>query len=274
MAAETALARAKINLSLHVTGQRADGYHLLDSLVVFADLGDVITVAPAPDLSLRVIGPMAEGLTAGADNLVLRAAQAFQTPKGAAITLDKHLPLASGIGGGSADAAATLTALSRLWKTVQALGADVAVCLLGRTTRMQGIGDILTPFTSPLPPTHLVLVNPGVALTTPSVFRALTRRDNAPLPKDLPRLHSVQELAAFLLMQRNDLEAPALRLAPETAMVKQALGAQHGCLLARMSGSGATCFGLFADPLTAAAAAAALGRANPDWWVRAAPMLP
>ena len=275
---ETALARAKINLCLHVTGQRGDGYHLLDSLVVFADIGDRITCAPAEGVGLTISGPEAAGLSSGEDNLVLRAARAFGGNLGAAITLDKHLPLASGIGGGSADAAATLLALARLWGVglpdaarILALGADVPVCLRGQPCRMQGVGEVLTPLT-PLPAAHLVLVNPRVEVPTPAVFRALTRRDNAPLPRDLPRLKGLAELAAFLHMQRNDLEAPAIALAPVIATAKQALGAQPGCHLARMSGSGATCFGLFDDPLTAAAAASALRAAHPGWWVASAAM--
>ena len=275
---ETALARAKINLCLHVTGQRGDGYHLLDSLVVFADLGDRIICTPADGLGLTITGPQGAGLSAGEHNLVLRAARAFGGVRGAAIVLDKHLPVASGIGGGSADAAATLVALSRLWgcglpdaASILKLGADVPVCLAGRPCRMQGVGEVLTPL-PPLPAAHLVLVNPGVAIPTPAVFQALTRRDNAPLPREIPRLQGLAELAAFLQMQRNDLEAPALALAPVIGQVKQAIGAQAGCYLARMSGSGATCFGLFADPLTAAAAASALRAAHPGWWVDAAAM--
>lgn len=272
----TVWARAKINLCLHVTGQRGDGYHLLDSLVVFADLGDRISCMSADGLGLTITGPHGTGLSAGEDNLVLRAANAFGGTRGAAIVLDKHLPVASGIGGGSADAAATLQALSRLWgcgvpdaASILKLGADVPVCLAGRPCRMQGVGEVLTPL-PPLPAAHLVLVNPGVAIPTPAVFQALTRRDNTPLPREIPRLQGLAELAAFLQMQRNDLEAPALALAPVIGQVKQALGAQAGCYLARMSGSGATCFGLFADPLSAAAAAAAIRSAQPDWWVSAA----
>ncbi len=275
MTTETALARAKVNLALHVVGRRADGYHLLDSLVVFADFGDRITVAPGQGLRLTVTGPQGGGLTADADNLCLRAARAMAGP-GAQITLEKHLPVASGIGGGSADAAATLQALSRLWRVplpdaaaVLALGADVPVCLAGRPARMEGVGEVLS-LLPPLPAAWLVLVNPGVAVSTPAVFRALERRDNARLPATLPRLATAEELAAFLMMQRNDLEAPAMALAPVIGQVRSALSAQSGCLMARMSGSGATCFGLFPDALNAAAAAAALRQAQPGWWVEAA----
>ncbi|NTT84656.1 4-(cytidine 5'-diphospho)-2-C-methyl-D-erythritol kinase [Tabrizicola fusiformis] len=275
MTTETALARAKVNLALHVVGRRADGYHLLDSLVVFAEFGDRITVAPGQGLRLTVTGPQGGGLAADDDNLCLRAARAMAGP-GAQITLEKHLPVASGIGGGSADAAATLQALARLWRVplpdaaaVLALGADVPVCLAGRPARMEGVGEVLS-LLPPLPAAWLVLVNPGVAVSTPAVFRALERRDNARLPATLPRLATAEELAAFLMMQRNDLEAPAMALAPVIGQVRSALSAQSGCLMARMSGSGATCFGLFPDALNAAAAAAALRRVQPGWWVEAA----
>lgn len=275
MTTETALARAKVNLALHVVGRRADGYHLLDSLVVFAGVGDRITAAPAQGLRLSVTGPKGVGLTADQDNLCLRAARLMAGP-GALITLDKRLPVASGIGGGSADAAATLQVLARLWDCplpdaagVLSLGADVPVCLAGRPARMEGVGEVLSPL-PPLPAAWLVLVNPGVAVPTPAVFRALERRDNAPLPADLPRLATAAELAAFLQMQRNDLEAPATLLAPVIGQARAALSAQPGCLMARMSGSGATCFGLFPTEATATAAAAALRRAQPGWWVEAA----
>jgi 4-diphosphocytidyl-2-C-methyl-D-erythritol kinase len=251
----------------------------LDSLVVFADLGDVITCTGAKPLTLDLCGPESHGLTAADDNLVLRAARAFGAPFGAAITLDKRLPVASGIGGGSADAAATLVALSRLWglalpsaDKVLALGADVPVCLAGHSARMQGVGERVSPLPHALPSAHLVLVNPRVQVSTPVVFRGLARKDNAPMPADLPRMTSVAELAAFLAMQRNDLEAPALKAEPVIGLAKAALGAQAGCHLARMSGSGATCFGLFSDGQTAGAAAEAIRAAYPTWWVEAAAM--
>jgi 4-diphosphocytidyl-2-C-methyl-D-erythritol kinase len=272
---ETEGAPAKLNLALHVTGLRADGYHLLDSLVVFAGVGDRVTVAHADRLSLTITGPMAAGLTVGDDNLCLRAAQAMGN-QGAAITLDKVLPVASGIGGGSSDAAATLRALSRLWGLPLpadrglTLGADVPVCLDPRPLRMTGIGEGLA--TVSLPPAWVVLANPGRAVSTATVFKALTRKDNPPLPRTLPRLTTAADLAAFLMMTRNDLEGPATAALPVIATVRQALSAQSGCLFARMSGSGATCFGLFSDPLTAAAAARRLQAAQPDWWIADAPL--
>lgn len=276
--AETEFAPAKINLCLHVTGRRADGYHLLDSLVVFAGVGDQVSGTLADPPSLSVEGPKAEGLTGEGDNLVLRAARAMGVS--ARIVLEKHLPVSSGIGGGSADAAATMRLLARLSgralpeaAAVLALGADVPVCLAGRPARMTGIGEGLAPL-PPLPEVWLVLANPGVALSTPAIFRALARADNAPLPRDLPRLRSAADLAAFMMMQRNDLEPPALALEPVIGRVKAALSAQAGCLMARMSGSGATCFGLFADPLAAHAAARAIRAAEPGWWLADAPLLP
>lgn len=272
-------AAAKVNLSLHVTGQRPDGYHLLDSLVVFADVGDRVSVAPAPELDLTLAGPAAEGLRAEADNLVLRAARAFGVNAGAAITLEKHLPVASGIGGGSADAAAALRALARFWDlplpdaaAVLRLGADVPVCLQGRPVRMQGVGEIITPLPA-LPDGWLLLVNPGVGVSTPAVFRALPRKDNPPMPAALPPFADLAALAGWLAAQRNDLEPPAMALQPVIAQVKAALQAQPGCRIARMSGSGATCFGLFAAKAEAEQAAAALRQANPGWWVQAGAML-
>ena len=270
------IARAKVNLALHVVGRRADGYHLLDSLVAFADFGDVVTVEPAPSLSLSITGPMAAGLSAGPDNLVLKAAQMLGSPLGAAITLEKRLPIASGIGGGSADAAATMQALGALWGCalpdagqVLALGADVPVCLAGQSCRMAGIGDQISPIA--LPPAHLVLVNPGVGLSTAAVFGALLCRDNPPLPPAAPMPDAVA-LAAYLGHCRNDLEAPALSLVPQIAAVLAALQGQTGCLLARMSGSGATCFGLFASASAAVAAATALRAQSAAWWVQATTM--
>ena len=274
---ETEFAPAKINLTLHVTGRRADGYHLLDSLVVFAGVGDRVSAVLESEPSLAVTGPMAAGLTGEGDNLVLRAARAMGVA--ARIGLEKVLPVSSGIGGGSADAAATLRLLARLSgralpdaATVLAMGADVPVCLAGRAVRMTGIGEGLAAVPA-LPEAWLVLVNPGVAVSTPAVFKSLARADNAPMPRDVPRLRGAAELAAFVQMQRNDLEVAATVLQPVIGRAKAALTAQAGCLMARMSGSGATCFGLFADPFSANAAARAIQQAEPAWWVADAPML-
>jgi 4-diphosphocytidyl-2-C-methyl-D-erythritol kinase len=268
-------APAKINLALHVIGQRADGYHLLDSIVVFAGVGDWIAAAPADRLSLTVTGPQGAGLS-GDNNLVLRAARCLGVA--AALVLEKHLPVASGIGGGSADAAATLRVLAAMSgvalpdaAAVLALGADVPVCLAGRPVRMQGVGEVLTPL-PPLPECYVVLVNPGVAVATPEVFKALLRKDNPAIGVVLEWASAVA-LADWLKGQRNDLEVAAIGLAPVIAEVKAALAARPGCVLARMSGSGATCFGLFASEELAKAAAGVLRAQAPAWWVAAGPVL-
>jgi len=266
------LAAAKINLALHVTGRRGDGYHLLDSLVAFADIGDFISVRGAAELRLRVTGPMADDVPDGGDNLVLRAARALDPARGAEITLEKHLPVASGIGGGSADAAACLRALSDLWqvplpaqKAVLGLGADVPVCLAGGFCRMRGIGEVLEQVKT-APVFHAVLVNPGFSLSTPVVFSALKRRDNPALGA-LPRSDCLEDWVRFLGAARNDLEGPATLLMPEITEVLTALKGQEGCVLARMSGSGATCFGLFSTKDQAQKAADDLIKGPRNWWV-------
>ncbi len=271
------LAPAKINLTLHVTGRRADGYHLLDSLVVFVDAGDVVSARPAAELSLQVSGAMARHLPVASDNLVLRAARAMGVT-GAALTLDKRLPVTAGIGGGSADAAAALRLLARLTgrplPDAAALGADVPVCLSAAPCRMRGIGEVLDPVPV-LPPVWLVLVNPGAALSTPEVFARLTRRDKAPMPETLPRWPDTPALIDWLSGMRNDLEPPAITALPVIAEVLAALRATPGCALARMSGSGATCFGLFPDAAAARQAARTLSATHRGWWVRAtAPVAP
>lgn len=276
---------AKINLYLHITGRRPDGYHELDSLVVFAGIGDRLTFTPAGSLSLELLGAFATAVPKGPENLILRAAQALAEclghVPGAAIRLEKSLPVAAGLGGGSADAAMSLQALSDLWDRRLAfgeemllatqLGADVPVCLYGRPAFVGGMGERLVR-APPLPAAWLVLVNPGVPLPTSEVFRAhdgaFSRsagwRDVVP---DAP------SLAQMLSARRNDLEAPARMLAPEVDLVLDSLDGEPGCLLARLSGSGATCFGLFANRDEAAAAAARISERAPGWWVAAAPML-
>ncbi|WP_412564105.1 4-(cytidine 5'-diphospho)-2-C-methyl-D-erythritol kinase [Thalassobius sp. MITS945101] len=257
-------APAKVNLTLHVTGQRQDGYHLLDSLVVFADLGDRLTCRLG-ETSLAVSGPMGQGVPVGPSNLVLRAAELMEQP--ATFTLEKHLPAAAGIGGGSSDAAAALRLLAQL--TGQevpdqglSLGADLPICMLGRAGFMRGIGEDVTPVD--LPPLHAVLVNPGVPVPTGAVFDGLVSKDNAPMTALPPNL-SATDLVDWLAQQRNDLQAPAVAAQPVIADVLQALQGS-GAALARMSGSGATCFGLYPDSKKAAEAASILAR--PDWWVR------
>lgn len=278
MATEAAVeaAPAKINLCLHVTGRRLDGYHLLDSLVVFADVADRVFASPAHGLSLVVAGPEGAGLQADDDNLVLRAARLMGVAD-AALVLDKHLPVASGIGGGSADAAAALRALARLTglplpspDEVLRLGADVPVCLSGRPARMTGIGEGVAPLPA-LPPLGCVLVNPRLPVPTPQVFGALASRENPPLP-DLPHaaLTSAEAFCGWLnVFTRNDLVPPARSIAPILVDVQAALEETSGCLLARMSGSGGTHFGLYASVEAAQAAAEALRTRHPFWWIEA-----
>lgn len=281
MAAEAAGAEApaKLNLYLHVIGQRPDGYHLLDSLFVFAERGDRVAAAPADGLSLTVTGPFADALAAADDNLVLRAARALAQAAGiapkAALTLEKNLPVAAGLGGGSADAAAALTALSDLWGLdlplagiALGLGADVPACLHGRPSLVSGIGEGLQPAPALGGPLHVVLANPGLALETRAVFAARAGDFSAPAPLDRP-CANVFDLALALRPRRNDLEPAARFLMPEIDDVLAALNHQPGCLLARLSGSGPTCFGLFADAAGASRAVRRLSLAQPGWWVAA-----
>ena len=256
-------APAKLNLALHVTGQRADGYHLLDSLVVFAAVGDVVQLDPGP-LSLRIEGQFGAGLPLE-DNLCLDAARLVGAD--AAITLVKNLPVASGIGGGSADAAAVLRGMARMGVALPAhperLGADVPVCLASRPLRMRGVGEVLDAVPE-MPDLHLVLVNPGVGISTPQIFKALASKDNPPLPP-MPDRFDLAGLVDYLKTCRNDLQAPAIALCPDVGEVLEALEAE-GALLARMSGSGATCFGIFADASAAGLAAYRIGT-GADWWI-------
>ncbi|KAB7614772.1 4-(cytidine 5'-diphospho)-2-C-methyl-D-erythritol kinase [Amylibacter sp. SFDW26] len=263
------LARAKINLCLHVTGQRDDGYHLLDSLVVFADTGDDISIKASVGFSLEIDGPFAEGLSAGYDNLVLKAAKLFEPHcEGAAITLTKNLPVASGIGGGSADAAATLRAMAKMTGAELpkdaglSLGADVPVCLAEQSCRMQGIGDQITPIQN-VPQMAAVLVRPNIAVSTPVIFKAISNKNNTGIMD-----YDHTDIIKYLKKQRNDLELPARAFAPEIGMCLQALK-DLGALLARMSGSGATCFGIFETKKDATDASNKLAKAHPDWWVKA-----
>ncbi|MCB1328432.1 MAG: 4-(cytidine 5'-diphospho)-2-C-methyl-D-erythritol kinase [Maritimibacter sp.] len=266
-------APAKINLTLHVTGQRSDGYHLLDSLVVFADVGDRVRVMPADTTTFEVTGPMAEGVPTDASNLALRAAALYGVP--VAISLDKHLPMAAGIGGGSSDAAATLYAMADLTGTNEIpeggvdLGADVRVCLMRQAARMRGIGEQVEPVEG-MPELFAVLANPGVAVSTPEVFAALEDKNGAPMPKRIPRWRAAWSAVDWISKQRNDLEAPAMALFPVIGEVLDALRALPGARFARMSGSGATCFALFEERAEADMAAEALAEAQPGWWVTAA----
>ncbi|WP_104069287.1 4-(cytidine 5'-diphospho)-2-C-methyl-D-erythritol kinase [Albidovulum inexpectatum] len=273
------LAPAKVNLALHVTGRRADGYHLLDSVVVFAGIGDRVRARPADGLRLRIDGPEGAALQPDASNLVLRAARLMDPAGRADLELHKRLPVASGIGGGSADAAATLRVLGALWNrplppvdVILKLGADIPVCLAGQPARMRGIGEDILPL-PPLPENAaLVLVNPRVPVATPAVFGGLARRDNAPLDPLPGRFPDVRSLAIWLGAQRNDLQDAACALCPAITQVLAALQSTD-CLLARMSGSGATCFGLYETQAHAQAAAVSLRRSAPEWWIQAAPVL-
>lgn len=265
-----AFAPAKINLTLHVTGQRTDGYHLLDSLVAFADVGDDLKFATAPNLSMEVVGEFAEGVPTDSRNLVWQAAEAAGWS--GHISLNKVLPHGAGIGGGSSDAAATLKVLSEQGfdastDVALSLGADVPVCVAGQASRMRGIGEEITPIV--LPPLAALLVNPGVEVPTGPIFKALALRHNPPMPENIPALETSEEWAEWLGEQRNDLEAPAKALAPEIERTLDELRATRKVLLARMSGSGSTCFALYPSMKAAHFAAYEIGAAFPNWWCRA-----
>jgi 4-diphosphocytidyl-2-C-methyl-D-erythritol kinase len=319
----TTRCRAKVNLTLRVLGRRPDGYHELESLVVFAGAGDMLSLEPGPELGLSLTGPFGAGLAAEPDNLVLKAARALAEGLGplrsGRFHLVKRLPLASGIGGGSADAAGALRLLARLngiaendpvlLRVAAKIGADVPVCLASRARMMSGLGEVLGPPLA-LPQLFAVLVNPGVAVATASVFKALglglgEMRSSHPCPHPEEPRSGVSKgapdvsggnwsilrdavsgetapqdegsrgpgaeraaLLTTLCASANDLEAPARRLAPAIADVLLRLKALPGCLLARMSGSGATCFALFDNCRASAGAAKALARDEPGWWVR------
>ena len=281
----SAPAPAKLNLYLHVVGRRADGYHLLDSLVAFASLHDTVMVRAAERLTLDLTGPFAADLEGAPDNLVLKAARLLAEAVGreakAEIVLTKNLPVAAGLGGGSADAAAVLRALCELWRlpatgsqlTDMALriGADVPVCLASRPAFVGGVGESLAP-APPLPPVCVVLANARKPLVTGEVFAAYAGGFGAPARfTDAPG--DAHELAAVLKARRNDLAEAAQAIVPEVGAVIDALHGAPGCLLARMSGSGASCFGLFADASTAEEAGRALAARHPDWWVDTAALI-
>ena len=277
-------AKAKVNLTLHVGRVIADvtdlyfGYHPLDSLVVFADIGDVITAELADETTLSITGPFAKGLSAGPDNLILKAVKAVSA-HGAVpalkITLTKNLPVAAGLGGGSANAAAMLRVLSRLvelpqniWEDIAlSLGADVPVCLLSKTSHMTGIGEGVFPVTE-LSAMPAVLVNPGVPTPTGGVFKAFDEMTGANAPRETPRPQLPQgDMLARALDGRNDLERPAIAAVPIINDVLRALSGQNGAQIARMSGSGASCFALFERASQAQAAVEVIAKSYPDWWV-------
>lgn len=269
------VAPAKINLFLHVGAKRADGYHPLQSLAVFTATSDILAMEPAPDLSLTIDGPFAKGLEAETDNLVLKAARALGT-HGAKLTLTKNLPVASGIGGGSADAAAALRGLNALWaieKDDAALadiaagfGSDIPACLLSTACFMEGRGEMLRQAES-MPYVPMLLTNPGVAVPTKDVFAALDERSGVDMALPRGRFTDTADLLRFLETTRNDLEAPAQRLQPMIGEVLAAITAQPGALLVRMSGSGATCFGIFADDDCCRRAGEGLKQSHPGWWI-------
>jgi 4-diphosphocytidyl-2-C-methyl-D-erythritol kinase len=309
-------APAKINLALHVTGRRPDGYHLIESLVTFADVGDVVSIEPSGEDRLTFSGPFGEALAADfGTNLIIKALRALRIHvegrrcPAVAIHLQKNLPLASGVGGGSADAAAALKGLNAFWeleltnvelqKIGLRLGADVPMCLVGGPLIAKGIGDEIRPLAG-FPDLPLLLVNPGVGISTAEIFKKLTKKENEGLPlspflqrgegrlkggeahelSDVPRSFGttrhlptpgegrseIQALVDYLKSTRNDLEAPARALYSEINAVIVSI-AQSGALFGRMSGSGATCFGIYDSNGARAKAHASIQASNPDWWV-------
>lgn len=270
------LAQCKLNLTLHVTGQRADGYHLLDSLVAFPFVGDGIRLEPANEMEIIVDGPFAEGVPTGPDNLIWRAIDLMAPPTAYHVLLTKRLPHGAGIGGGSADAAAVMRALAKEHDqplpgvdALMKLGADLPVCMHRRPTFLRGVGEEISPapqFPLPAQPSlHTVLVNPGKPVPTPACFARLKRKDNPPMTAHDWR--NVPSFYPWLAAQRNDLQEPAMEIVPEIEDCLIALRGTDDCLLARMSGSGATCFGLYPRQGQAEQAAAALRAAHPNWWV-------
>jgi len=281
-------APAKINLALHVTGRRPDRYHDLESLVVFADLCDELEAVEGPSDILKITGPFATGLGAGETNLVMRAVAAFrsrwpdQLRTGLSLTLRKNLPVAAGLGGGSADAAAALRLLaglgptpipeSELYPLAAALGADVPMCLLSRPSLIEGIGDVIIPLDD-FPPCHVVLVNPLVPVVTADVFRRLLSHDNPKLPPLPDPLTRPSQLGLWLDGTRNDLESSAIDLVPAIGDLIGRVATTQGCILARMSESGVTAFGLFGSSAQAHQAAHDLRAVFPGYWVAAAPII-
>lgn len=276
-------ARAKINLTLAVRGRRADGYHDLESLVTFADIHDVVTLESGAERNVTVSGPFASYI--GGENLLIRALSLMRDAEPrlglGSVGLEKNLPVAAGLGGGSADAAALLRAVRQAnprhaadvpWLDIAArLGADVPVCMGDRPALMWGIGENIAPVPR-LPQVHAVIVNPRVPLSTADVFRELAAAPAAapiqqpPIPSGLFQLN---DLLGYMRAHGNDLERPAARLLPAIGEVKAALQAQPGCLLAAMSGSGPTCFGIFADQAQTGRAADRIAAAHSSWWVKA-----
>ena len=266
-------APAKINFCLHVTGQRADGYHLIDSLVGFGPAFDSIDLRQSDEPEFEVIGPEAAGLPQDGTNLAQQALSACSNAP-FSLHLTKSLPIAPGIGGGSADAAAVFRALQSLQPNavnsdakahIQALGADIAMCLHSIPLRAQGIGSDIKPLPN-FPPLPIVLANPRIPVSTPAVFARLKSKTNPPLPSSLPIWEDASAFCDWLQDTRNDLETPAIALHPEISTTLAALTAT-GAKIARMSGSGATCFAIYTNQAEADQAAADLQRDHPSWWI-------
>ncbi|MFK7902010.1 MAG: 4-(cytidine 5'-diphospho)-2-C-methyl-D-erythritol kinase [Nitratireductor sp.] len=272
-------APAKINLALHVTGQRNDGFHLLESLVCFCECGDKISIKRAlatTDITLKIDGPFGAGLTSAPDNLVIKASKLFLSKAGVKsgldISLEKNLPIASGIGGGSADAAATLLALAKMFdangdinlhELATSLGSDVAMCLVSRPLIAKGVGDEIT-LVDDFKPLHLLLINPNIPVSTPHIFKHLTNKNNsalAPLNETIQNTKWIEWLKA----QRNDLQLPAIAAEPNISLVLEAIESTKP-ELSRMSGSGATCFGIYKDAIECENAYKAIIANHPKWW--------
>lgn len=281
-------AYAKVNLALHLVERLSSGYHRLDSVAAFVGVGDRLqaTTNPQGTLQLVIDGPYGEGLPTE-NNLILRAAHCLQQqaklPLGAHIRLSKQIPVGAGLGGGSADAAAALRLLNRLWglhyndamlaELGGQLGADIPVCVFSQSARMEGIGELLSPIPH-IPPLPLVLVYPNVPLWTPDVFRAMTGKSFSGRLSAIPAMGAaLEDWMEWLHKNSNDLEQAAHSLNPHIAIILSALNSQEGCTLARMSGSGSACFGLFATHAQAVAAEQKLQSAQPNWWVRASQLL-
>jgi 4-diphosphocytidyl-2-C-methyl-D-erythritol kinase len=282
--AATEFAPAKVNLTLRVGGPRADGYHPLESLVVFADWSDQLRARPAETLTLSLTGPGAEGLQANPQNLVLKAAYALRAAAdkpelGATLTLDKHLPVAAGLGGGSSDAAAALRLLNRVWdlgfsikqlaEIGTVVGADVPACVHARPLRMEGIGERVTPLIA-WPALHGVIVHPGAPVPTGPVFKAYDATEPGRLTPGKPMIAgTLDDAIDRLLLDGNDLQAPAIAQTPVIQTALDVLSAQPGARLARMSGSGASCFALFETADAAQASADVIAREHADWTAKA-----
>ncbi len=278
----TVFAPAKINLFLHITGKLSNGYHTLDSLVSFADIGDLITIEEAAEFSFHIKGAFAKELihNSHSNNLVVKAAKALSqisnNPLNVRITLDKNLPLSAGIGGGSSNAAACIWGLQELWGLAHdadytrplmiQLGADILVCQYCKPSIMRGIGDIITPapIMEEIP---ILLVNPMISCSTPDVF--LHHSDAFKKEVTMPsQFEDIFDLVKYLNTLENDLFKPAIKLVPEISNVINAIASQEHCLISRMSGSGASCFGLFKDIDNAKQSAKAIKAENPDWWIK------